>query len=357
MKNHGAALTRIPLEGLSAPVRRVLGAVDDLLVHSLKMNVRFRQVNRRDGLLLHGPFGWAEASPFWDYDPKESANWLAAALAHANEERPTPLRERVPVNATIPVIAPEEAYKKILHSGGCATAKVKVADPGTSLHEDIERVRAVALALKETVVEAARVRVDANGAWDVDTAISAINALEEAARDAGGLEYVEQPCWSVPELARVRSAVKTPIAADESIRRAPDPLAVVRAGAADVAIMKIAPLGGIRRALRIGEESGLTLVISSALESSIGLAAGVHAAACLPGEPLACGLATGGFFTADTVAEPLRVEDGHLPLREFEPDLSLLEGPGVAPELSEQWLHRLDAMCAHLEEKRSEEKR
>lgn len=346
------ALTRIPLEGLPARVRRVLDGVDDLLLHSLPMNVRFRRVTSRDGLLLHGPSGWAEAAPFWDYDPAESSTWLVGAIDAATSPRPDVLRDSVPVNATIPVVPANDAYERVLASGGCATAKVKVADPGARLEEDVERVAAVAAALKETVGERGRIRVDANAAWDVEGAVRAIEALDEAASPVGGLEYAEQPCPSVPELAAVRRGVRAPIAADESIRRASDPLAVARAEAADVAIIKIAPLGGIRRALRIGEETGLRLVVSSALESSIGLALGVRAAASLPGEPLACGLATGRLLAADVVAEPYAPVNGALPVRDLDPDLSLLEGPGVAPDLLGAWLARLDAMCAHLEESR-----
>lgn len=349
MRNHPAALTRIPLDTLSAQVRQALGEVDELLVYSLDMNVRFRRVTSRDGLLLHGPSGWAEAAPFWDYGPAESSTWLAAAIDAATAERPEPLRRSVPVNATIPVVPPEAAYERILSSRGCATAKVKVADPGTSLDEDLARVRAVARALADTVgTAAARLRIDANGAWDAGTAITAINALDEAAGLIGGLEYAEQPCPSVPELAAVRAAVRAPIAADESIRRAADPLEVARAGAADIAVIKIAPLGGIHTALRIGEETGLRIVVSSALESSIGLAVGVRAAARLPGEPLACGLATGSLLAADTVSHPLIVEDGALPVTDPEPDPGLLDGPGVDAELRERWLGRLEAMCSHV---------
>ena len=346
-----AQLSRIPIERLPAHVRRVLDGIDELLVHSLRMNVRFRRVTSRDGLLLHGASGWAEAAPFWDYDPAESSTWLAGAVDTATRPPRPVLRGSVPVNATIPVVAPEEARARILASGGCATAKVKVADPGARLEDDTARVRAVARALADTVGEAGRIRVDANAAWSVEEAIRAIEALDEAAAPIGGLEYAEQPCAGVEELAAVRAAVRAPIAADESIRRAEDPLAVARKGAADVAVIKIAPLGGIERALSIGEESGLALVVSSALESSIGLEVGVRAAASIPGEVLACGLATGSFLAGDVVAEPLRVVGGALAVRELSPDPALLARP-VDEALLGRWLERLDAMAAHLEESR-----
>ena len=332
-------------------VRALLGGIDELLVYDLAMNVRFRRVTSRDGLLLHGEFGWAEAAPFWDYDPAESSTWLEGAIDAASSPGPRLHRDAVPVNVTIPVVSAESARDRVIRSRGCATAKVKVADPGARLEDDAERVRAVARALAETVGDEGRVRVDANAAWTADEAIAAIELLDGAAEAVGGLQYVEQPCASIEELARVRRAVRAPIAADESIRRARDPLAVAREGAADVAVIKIAPLGGIRRALRIGEETGLRLVVSSALESSIGLQVGVRAAASIPGEVLACGLATASFLASDVVAEPVRVEAGALPLRELEPDLRLLASP-VDEALRARWIDRLDAMAVHLGERR-----
>lgn len=345
------ALSRIPITSLSPRVRRILDGVDDLLVYSAPMSVRFRRVTSRDGLLVHGAEGWGEAAPFWDYDARESSAWLASALAAATRPAPPAKRSRVPVNVTIPVVSPEDAYRRVLTSGGCATAKVKVADPGAGLADDCARVEAVAQALADTVGSAGAVRVDANGAWDEDEAVRAIRALDEAAGMIGGLQYAEQPCPSVDELARVRRRVDVPIAADESIRRAEDPLAVARAGAADIAVIKIAPLGGIDRALGIAQDTGLTLVVSSALETSIGLATGVSAAAAL-GDVLACGLATSCFLTADVTADRLTPVDGHLPLRAITPEAGLIDQHVVDEDLRLQWTARLEDMCAHIEEAR-----
>lgn len=345
-----ARLRRIDIDTLPAHVRTVLDGVEDLLVYELAMNVRFRRVTSRNGLLLRGENGWAEAAPFWDYAPGESSTWLAGALDVARHpQRPT-LRTHVPVNVTIPVVSPDSARERVLNSQGCKTAKVKVADPGARIEDDCARVRAVAEALAETSGEGARVRVDANAAWSVAEAVRAIEALDEAAASLGGLYYVEQPCATVSELAEVRQRVHPLIAADESIRRASDPQAVAREGAADIAVVKIAPLGGIERALSIAEETGLQLVVSSALESAIGLSVGVRAAASIPGEVLACGLATGSFFAADVVREPLRVREGALPVRtDLEPDLELLRNP-VSDDVYERWTQRLDAMSIHLQE-------
>lgn len=348
-ESHGE-LTRIDMASLPSHVRRVLDGVDDLLLHHLPMNVRFRRVTSREGLLLHGPSGWAEASPFWDYDPVESSTWLAGAHSVATGPRRTSVRDRVPVNVTIPVVCPSDAYQRVISSGGCATAKVKVADPNTELSEDIARVEAVAQALVDTVgAEHGRIRVDVNAAWDVDYARKAVPQLDRAAMQVGGLEYAEQPCASVEDLATLRRSIDVPIAADESIRRAEDPQAVARAQAADVAIIKIAPLGGIERALQIGEQTGLDLVVSSALESSVGLGVGVRAASLLPGTVRACGLATSHFLACDVVPQSLLPVDGFLPVCDVEPDQSLVDARPVDAEIRDRWLHRLDLMCAHLE--------
>ena len=286
-------LMRIPMRTLSRQARYALEGVDDILVYKVAMTTRFRGVTRREGLLLHGHAGWGEAAPFWNYDDAESSRWLAAALESARRFPPVPRRKFVPVNVTIPVISPEEAYERVKASGGCATAKIKVAEPGVSLSRDCARIAAVADALRETVGGQAMIRLDANGAWEVDEARAAIPAMAAAA-GVVPIEYVEQPCLTVDELAQVRRSVDVPIAADESIRRAEDPLEVARKEAADVVIIKVAPLGGVRAALKVARKSGLGVVVSSALETSVGLSVGVAAAAAVPGVPRAAGLAAGG---------------------------------------------------------------
>ena len=198
----------------------------------------------------------------------------------------------------MPAVDPAQAHATVTRSG-CRTAKVKVADHPGSLSEDVARVEAV----RDALGPGGAVRVDANGAWDVDTAVAAVRALDRA---AGGLEYVEQPCRTVEELAAVRRRVDVRIAADESIRRADDPLRVAVAGAADVAVLKCAPLGGVRRALRVAEAAGLPCVVSSALETGVGMAAELALAGALPALDLACGLASGALLSADVVPQPLQ---------------------------------------------------
>ena len=279
---------------------------DGARVYAIRMTARFRGITVREGILLRGPVGWGEFCPFPEYDDHTSAAWLATVVEQCVLGWPEPLRERIPVNCTVPVVGPDRAHEIVTRSG-CGTAKIKVADHPGSLTEDLARVEAV----RDALGPSGAIRVDANGAWDVDTAITRIRLLDKA---AGGLEYVEQPCPAVEELAAVRRAVDVRIAADESIRRAEDPMRVAVAGAADVAVIKCTPLGGVRRALRIAEAAGLPCVVSSALETSIGLGAQIALAAALPELDFACGLGTTSLLRYDVVAghDSLRPVDGHI---------------------------------------------
>jgi len=275
-------------------------------VWSVPMTTRFRGITVREGVLIEVDGGWGEFSPFVEYDDPTAAPWLACALEAARGAWPVPVRDQVAVNVTVPAVDPERAHA-IVASSGCATAKVKVAEPGQALAEDQARLEAV----RDALGPQGRLRIDVNGLWSVEEALAAIPVLDRA---AGGLEYVEQPCAAVEELALVRRRVAVPIAADESIRRAADPYRVRELEAADVAVLKVQPLGGVQACLRIAEDIGLPVVVSSALESSVGLAAGVALAAALPELPYACGLATAALLRSDVVTEPLLPVGGMLPV-------------------------------------------
>ena len=302
-------------------------------VFSIPMRTRFRGITVREGVLLRGPAGWGEWSPFLEYDAATARPWLACAREAADVGWPDPVRASVPVNVTVPATDPQRAHD-IVVAGGCRTAKVKVAEPGQALADDVARLEAVRDALGPDGL----VRIDANGAWDVDEAVRAIAALDRA---AGGLEYAEQPVASVEDLALVRRRVDVPIAADESIRRAEDPYRVRDLDAADVAVLKVQPLGGVRACLRIAEDIGLPVVVSSAVESSVGIAAGVALAAALPELHHACGLATVQLLTDDVATDPLLPVDGHLPVRPVEVDASALARLGAGPDREEHWARRL----------------
>ena len=306
----------------------------DSFVFSIPMRTRFRGITTREGLLLRGPAGWGEFSPFLEYDSRVSTPWLQAAREAAEAGWPAPLRDRVPVNVTVPAVGPEAAARIVRGSQGCRTAKVKVAEPGQTLADEQARLEAV----RDALGPDGRIRVDANGLWDVDAAVRALTALDHA---AGGLEYAEQPCATVEELAAVRRKVPVPIAADESIRRADDPYRVRDLEAADVAVLKVQPLGGVRACLRIAEDIGLPVVVSSALETSVGIAAGVALAAALPELPYACGLATVQLLTDDVVTEPLLPVDGELPVRRPDVDPAALERLRADHTRAGHWARRL----------------
>ncbi|WP_328645049.1 o-succinylbenzoate synthase [Amycolatopsis sp. NBC_00348] len=281
-------------------------------VYAIPLRNRFRGITVREGVLLPGPAGWGEFCPFADYSDAESLPWLHAAVEASETGWPAPVRDRVEVNTTVPVVGPEKAHA-LVSASGCRTAKVKVADPRSSLADDCARVEAV----RDALGPGGAIRVDANTAWDVDTAVRAIADLDKA---AGGLEYAEQPCSTIDDLAAVRRRVSVRIAADESIRRAEDPLKVAVAGAADIAVLKVSPLGGVRRALEVAEACGLPCVVSSAVETSVGLAAGLALAGALPELEFACGLGTISLLEGDVCANPLSPVDGYLPVLRKPPE-------------------------------------
>jgi O-succinylbenzoate synthase len=303
--------------------------LDRLHVVALPMRVRFRGIDVREIALFEGPFGWGEFGAFLEYAPPEAAHWLEAGIEAAYVAPPTPVRDRIPINATVPAVAPDRVPELLARFPGAQTAKVKVAEPGQTLADDVARVNAVR-ALVPTV------RVDANGGWTVSESVAAIGALTAD----GPLEYVEQPCPTVPELVEVKRLVDVPIAADESIRKAEDPLLVFRAKAADVAVLKVAPLGGVAHFLDIGRQCDISMVVSSALDSAVGMARGLLAAACLPELRHACGLGTGGLFV-DDVTEPAPPVDGYLPVGPVIPDLARLSALAATRERRQWWIERV----------------
>ena len=315
-------------------------------VFSIPLRTRFRGITLREGVLVEGAAGWGEFSPFLEYDAPTSAPWLDSAREAADLGWPAPVRSRVPVNVTVPACSPARAREIVLASSGCRTAKVKVAEAGQEPGEDEARLEAV----REALGPDGLVRIDANGGWSVEEAVRRIGVLERA---AGGLEYVEQPVASVEDLALVRRKVSVPIAADESIRRAADPYRVRDLEAADIAVLKVQPLGGVRACLRIAEDIGMPVVVSSAVESSIGIAAGVALAAALPDLPHACGLATVQLLSDDVVAEPLLPVDGFLPVRVPAVDPAALDRVSAPPERVEHWRRRLAEVEAVRQDRRS----
>lgn len=281
----------------------------------IPMRHRFRRVDHREAVLIRGPTGWGEFSPFPDYPPEVTTRWLAAALELACGQLPSPGRSEIPVNVTVPAVDPDTAAALVAESGA-RSAKVKIGDPGDSPNDDEDRLAAVRAVLGDQ----GRIRVDVNASWDVDTAATRLQALDQF-----DLEYAEQPVATVAEMAELRRRIDTPIAADEVVRQSPHPLQVIEEGAADVLVLKVQPMGGVGRVLDLARRSPIPVVISSALETSVGMYGGLLAASLLPDLPYACGLGTVALIEGDPTVLPLVPKDGMLEVRRPEPDEDLLE--------------------------------
>ncbi|MBC9936083.1 MULTISPECIES: o-succinylbenzoate synthase [unclassified Leucobacter] len=333
----------------------LLPSIDELLaatrVVAIPTRTRFRGVSVREAAIIEGPLGWTEFSPFPEYDDAEAAAWLAAALEYGWSEPPAAHLARIEVNATVPAVPAADVAGILSRFPSCRTAKVKVAEPGQNLAEDVARVRAV----REAMGDEARVRIDANGGWGIDEAMTALAALAPF-----GLDYAEQPVADIAGLAEVRSRLAAGpdqgmvrIAADESVRRAADPLAVARAGAADLLVVKAQPLGGIRRALEIIADAGLPVVVSSALDTSIGISMGARLAAALPAGVLdgACGLGTVALLAGDVVARPLVPEDGSIPVGRVSAEPRLLTRYAASAERERWWRDRIERCWTVLAER------
>ena len=312
-------------------------------VVALPMTTRFRGITVREAVLFEGPLGWTEFSPFLEYGDAEAASWLHAAIDFGWRAVPAPLRDSIPVNATVPAVPATDVRAVLARYPGARTAKVKVAEPGQTLADDVARVQAV----RELLGPEGRIRVDANALWNVDEAEHAIHALAPF-----DLEYVEQPCASLDELVEIRRRTRymdVPIAADESVRKAEDPLAVANAGAADLLIVKAQPLGGIHSALRIVAAAGLPVVVSSAIDTSVGIAMGAHLAAAVPELLFDCGLGTAAMFVDDVCDEPLLPRGGAIPVVRPAVSRSKLDALAAPRERTAWWLERIRRCYALVE--------
>ena len=325
----------------------MLPSLPDMLssarVVTLPLRQRFRGIESREVMLFEGPAGWTEFSPFLEYGDTEASAWLAAAIDFGWQEAPPLFRSQIRVNATLPAVAPDAVHEILDRFAGCRTVKVKVAEPGQQLADDLARV----IAVRGYLGPEGRIRLDANGGWNVDEAEHAIHALAPS-----DLEYVEQPCATVDELADIRKRVKymgLPIAADESVRKAVDPLEVATAQAVDLLVIKAQPLGGIRSALRIVDAARLPVVVSSALETSVGISMGAHLAAALPELAYDCGLATVSLLGADVTTDSLVAAGGMVDVRRVSPDAALLERYAADAERRKWWNARLERCLALLD--------
>lgn len=321
-----SAITLPPLDEL----------IDRAYVVSLPMTVRFRGVTTREAMLIEGPQGWGEFAPFLEYEARENASWLAAALEMAYLGPPPFRRDWVPVNATVPAVSPKDVEGVLLRFPGCSTIKIKVAEKGHTISDDVERVKEV-----RRLQPRARIRVDANGAWTVEEAL-------EAAFLLGPLEYMEQPCATADQLKELRlrlmrHGLYVKVAADESIRRVEDPYFVADNRAADVAVVKVAPLGGVRNVLDIAQyykDKRLDLTVASALDTGVGMNMGLAAVGALLEEPAAAGLATQRLFVEDITAQRL-LKNGKMKVEMLAPERDRLAHLAAPPQRRERWLLRL----------------
>lgn len=266
------------------------------------MRHRFRRVDHREAVLIKGPQGWGEFSPFPGYPAGVTTRWLASALEAACSPLPDPIRMQIPVNVTVPVVSPETAATLVRESGS-DTAKVKVGDPGVELDADIERLEAV----DEALGPEGRIRIDVNGKWSLDQAVASLDRLSRF-----NLEYVEQPVSSAEEMVELRRRTGVRLAADELIRLSPEPEKVVEQGVCDVVILKVQPMGGVGRVLEFASRMTVPVVISSALETSVGMYSGLLVASLLPELPFACGLGTVSLLQGDATPNPLIPYEGHI---------------------------------------------
>ena len=310
----------------------MLGSIlDSLQVISLPTKTNFRGVTQREVALFFGPIGWAEFSPFLEYGPEESVPWLVSAVESAYVAPPAPLRKVIEINATLPAVNDEAQVTEVLSwYPGCKTIKVKV---GENFAADLQRITLV-----KKLAPEARIRLDVNGAWTVDQATAFLLQLH---RDIGEIEYVEQPCATLEELWALRKALPTEIliAGDEIIRKSDDPLGVILVGAVDLLVLKVAPLGGIKRCQEIASHFDLPVVVSSALESAIGISYGLKLAATLPTLPYANGLGTGALLSTDVAT--LAIRAGEIEVGTVSPSIDSLAKYAVDAERLAWWRERI----------------
>ena len=301
--------------------------MDQLLLESLRVvalptTTNFRGVTVREVALIQGEYGWGEFSPFLEYDDAESAPWLACAIEAATTPKPKLYRTEVAVNGTIPALNNEVELEKIVDSyPGATTFKVKV---GSNAHEDIARINTI-----RSLRPGAKIRIDANGLLSVDQAVSLLQLV-------GEIEYIEQPCATLEELRELKKRIDVKIVGDEVLRKAKDPFAVDLAGAIDYLMLKVQPLGGITRAHRLAEHHKLPVVVSSALESAVGINYGLILAASFENMTFDCGLGTGSLL-AKNVAE-LPIVDGKIHISDVVPHL---DGLDVTADRFEWWKNRI----------------
>ena len=301
----------------------------ELKVVSIPVKNNFRSVKYREIALFQGPEGWSEFSPFLEYSSAESAVWLKAAIEAATKPAPKPIRDLVEVNATLPNVKAQEVSSILKGFQGCTTVKIKIND---FLNDHLILQEAL------KVIPKAKFRLDINGGWQLEEAVANLTNYEQ--EFSGQIDYVEQPCIDLADIKSLRGKVNLKIAVDESIRKFLSSDLTKINEVADIAIIKWAPSGGITAALEIIEKIKLPVVISSALESSVGISHGVALASVVPNLYGACGLGTVSLLEGDVTSKPLIAEDGFIKHRKITPDL--IEQFNVEPARLIWWQDRVN---------------
>jgi len=301
---------------------------ESMRVVALPLRSKFRGITTREVALFKGEYGWGEFSPFLEYSPEESVRWLKSAIEAATTPPPIYFRKTISVNATLPAIdSPAEITRILAGFPGCNSVKIKV---GEEIDKDIARIKTV-----KEFAPSAKIRIDVNGGWSVKGALSNIAKIQST---VGSLQYVEQPVASLEELRELKTALKGEvlITGDEILRKSKNPFEVDLSNAVDILMLKVSPLGGIQSALKLADHHKLPVVVSSALESAIGISAGLKLAAALPELNFDCGLATGSLMSADVGVH--EIKNGEILVKDVEP---IFEGVEVSPDRYKWWQDRV----------------
>jgi len=297
---------------------------NEAVAFSVPLAMSFRSSENREGVVFKGPSGWGEFAPFPEYDDVIAGRWLAGALEMAFGKFPELVRDVVPVNAIIPATDEMTAYEMVersINRSGISTVKVKVAQPGQSLADDVARVRAVRSALSSNGISDGKIRIDVNGGWSLERAQKDLNTLVDA---ANGLDYVEQPCSSLSDLKKLRTQTDVRIAVDEGLRLAAEFDVLEIRDAADVLIVKSLPLGGVVQSLRLIDRIDLPVVVSGSMDTSVGLASSLFLAASVKELYGACGVGTGPLLALDLVHTTKLADNGVMKVERTNPDLDCL---------------------------------
>lgn len=313
------------------------GQINDVQVIRVPLRSKFRGVTFREALIFKGSERYAEFSPFLDYEDQEASTWLKAAFEFANMPLAKPAREKIEINATLPAVSESDISKVLEPFGSFSTVKIKVAEKGQDLEDDISRILRT-----NRLYPHSKIRLDANGGFSVDQATALLQKLEHLP-----IEYFEQPVATIEDLVELRFLMKSrglsvKIAADELIRKASDPTLVAESGAVDIAVLKVQPLGGIKNSLEIANRMDLEPVVSSALETSLGISQGLFLASQLPNLNYACGLGTVSLLESDIAKNPLIPVNGFLNVQEIELDQEAVSELAVDGERRDFWHRRLD---------------